>query len=253
MGRISYTDRKCRPVALRKKRSGGNALLRISVFSLLSASPVALGAAQNSTCTGADCLRVLRIRHGTKCGLPESVEVDVQNVSSSLYLRGYVTFKTPKGPIQEATGLVPPGRRENFYVCSGMGEPTIRANTAPDNNVRYPSRRPETTLDDSISSGQSALVFCNCDEDPADSERKCNVAKLECNQNVFAICRSLARVEGTPGTIAYQQSYDPCVKEGMFNCSGKRSQCLTAIRRCPVNQVCNGCTCKVPPGGSGAK
>src|SRR5579872_1497869 len=75
---------------------------------------VGVAAAQNPKCSGSECLAITNIKHGTRCGTSDSIEADIQNVSGSMYLRGYVVYDTPKGPQRVTTGLMKPGEKGKF-------------------------------------------------------------------------------------------------------------------------------------------
>ena len=188
-------------------------------------------------CSGPACMGVSNVRHGTRCGKdPNSIELDVQNISGSLYLRGYVIFATPSGPHRESTGLMKPGAKVNLYACPASGSYILQANTGPDqSHLPYPSDKPK-----------SGLVACQCDEDPNDREHKCRVDKLSCNADVPKRCDFEAKSKGTIDTAIYRKVYDACFAEGMESCALKQSGCLGLIRLCPVSQVCRGCACELP-------
>ena len=191
---------------------------------------------QDPKCAGAACLAVSNVRHGTRCGARDSLELDVQNISTSLYLRGFVVFATPAGPFPERTGLLKHGEKVNLYVCHASGSYSLQANTGPDEgHSPYPSGKP-----------QSGLVFCECDANPNDREHSCNVDKLNCNANVRARCELEAKSKGGRDTADYGKAYDACTAKGIESCALKQSGCLGLIRRCPISQVCSGCVCELP-------
>lgn len=95
-------------------------------------------------CSGSECLVISNVRYGTRCGTSTSVEVDVQNASSTEYLRGWLVYKNSFGITKyEATGLLKPGERRGgkgyspYYQCDAEGAPYGIANTG-DENVKYP-------------------------------------------------------------------------------------------------------------------
>ena len=93
--------------------------------------PAASPRASAADCSGSDCLVILDIRHGTRCGNRASVEVDIRN-DSDQFLRGYVVFTLPTGRKQYSpTGLMRPGEtsKGSQYVCVGTGEVGKVANT----------------------------------------------------------------------------------------------------------------------------
>jgi hypothetical protein len=96
-------------------------------------------------CSGSDCLTILAIHKGTRCGKPNSLQVDVRNDSTE-NLRGYIIITSSSGRKQyEATGLMHPGESlrgpsNPIYVCDsdGTGNVEKAANTGTD--PRYPAR-----------------------------------------------------------------------------------------------------------------
>ena len=110
------------------------------IIALLQALIPTIAAAQKMPkCFGSNCLAMSKIRHGTRCGAHDSIELDVQNVSDSQYLRGYVVFNTPTGPLRVSTGLLKPGQKGNVYTCHASGEPSAIANTGDDQgHLPYP-------------------------------------------------------------------------------------------------------------------
>lgn len=101
------------------------------------------GSAHTSNCAGADCLTILAVRTGTRCGSSTSVEVDARNDSSS-FLRGYVIFNTPTGKLYSPTGLLTPGQilKGANYVCKGDGSASSISNVGSDqNSLRYPPKK----------------------------------------------------------------------------------------------------------------
>jgi hypothetical protein len=94
-------------------------------------------------CEGADCLAVVAVRKGTRCGNSTSFEVDVRNDSKTERLRGYLIFTLPNGKSYYApTGRLDPGGRGTTMTCEsdGTGKFGKVANTGADPN--YP-RHPE--------------------------------------------------------------------------------------------------------------
>jgi len=120
---------------------------RTFTISLLLASlallpPVMPRSDAQAYCAGSECLEISNVRHGTRCGTSDSIEVDIHN-GSPAYLRGYVVFTSPAGKKTFApTGLMPPGKwfRSVEYTCHGIGNPYGIANTG-DMSVRYPPQK----------------------------------------------------------------------------------------------------------------
>jgi hypothetical protein len=78
-------------------------------------------------CIAADCLAILQVRTGTRCGKTSSVEVDLRN-DSDQQLRGYVIFTRADGKKQyEPTGLMKPGQvtKGAQYICDGDGSGNV--------------------------------------------------------------------------------------------------------------------------------
>jgi hypothetical protein len=106
------------------------------------ANGLPLGLGQSSNCSGIDCLTILAVRTGTRCGSPTSVEVDARN-DSSVFLRGYVIFNTPTGKLYSPTGLLTPGQvlKGVNFVCKGDPSASSVSNIGPDLNLlRYPPK-----------------------------------------------------------------------------------------------------------------
>ena len=75
---------------------------------------------------------IIHERRGTRCGNPDSVEIDLRN-DSRKNLRGYALFERSDGRKEKvATGLVYPGGTTNLYICDGTGEYSIRVNFGTD-------------------------------------------------------------------------------------------------------------------------
>jgi len=130
---LPFFEPESAPDAIEARNYRKTAVIAASFFSFC------LGAAQSPPkCSGSDCLVVTNIRHGTRCGTPDSFEADIQNVSS-LYLRGYVYIDTPEGPWKLPTGLMQPGQKGNVYHCHASGKPGVQANTGADkDHLPYP-------------------------------------------------------------------------------------------------------------------
>ena len=112
------------------------AILGVGAFALLVPAPFA------ADCSGSDCLSITKIRYGESCGFKDSMDVEYQNVSSSLYVRGYIVFTTPSGPWYEGVGLLKPGEKGTVYRCHASGAPRALANTGTDpGSLRYPARK----------------------------------------------------------------------------------------------------------------
>jgi len=91
-----------------------------------------------SNCGGSDCLTILTVRTGTRCGSESSVEVDVRN-DSDLYLRGWVIFDVPGRKDYEGTDLLKPGQKARVYVCNGSSSVSRISNVGSDpNTLQYP-------------------------------------------------------------------------------------------------------------------
>jgi hypothetical protein len=175
--------------------------------------------AQTAECRGAQCLIAVKTARGTRCGASDSMEMDVRNASSSLYLLGYVIFLTPSGTQNEATGLLAPGGKANVYVCHALGVPTFAANTNIDKTVL---RYPETKVRD-----PSGLVVRECDTDPDGRVRLCKDENSECQDKVTARCEGLKT----------------CLEPGFAACENTQTQCLARIRRCADGQICAAGAC----------
>ncbi|HLJ87087.1 MAG TPA: hypothetical protein VKZ53_09700 [Candidatus Angelobacter sp.] len=96
----------------------------------------------DKNCQGSACLAIYNVQTGTRCRTTDSIQVDIANESSTLYLRGYVVFDTPTGKVYSPTGELAPGQKMEGvkYVCHGSGTPTALANTSSDrNNLKYPA------------------------------------------------------------------------------------------------------------------
>ena len=118
---------RCRPYAVMALR-GAAAMVFV---------PTA-GRAAND-CTGTECLTILDVRVGTRCGKAASVEADFRN-DSDQHLRGYIVFTLPGGQKRfEPTGFMAPGEKGNQYVCAGTGEVSKVANT--DASPSYPPEK----------------------------------------------------------------------------------------------------------------
>lgn len=182
--------------------------------------------AQDPKCAGKDCLVSVKTSHGARCGAPDSMEMDVKNVSDSLYLRGYVVFLTPTGTQNEATGLLAPGETANVYACHVLGTPSFLANTSPDKNtIRYP----DTKVRDS-----SGLVMRECDSDPDDRVQICRNQNSECKDNADPWC------------AAQQEKSTSCVASRIASCDLTQTRCMARIRRCEKGQVCAAGVCVSP-------
>jgi len=100
-----------------------------------------VGRSTGINCTGSNCLTVLAVRTGTRCGSATSVEVDIRNDSNE-YLRGYVVFDTPGRKIYAPTDIMAPGQVEKGtqFVCKSNSATVSRlANIGPSqNSVKYP-------------------------------------------------------------------------------------------------------------------
>lgn len=100
-----------------------------------------VGPSSGTNCTGSNCLTVLAVRTGTRCGSATSVEVDIRNDSNE-YLRGYVVFDTPGRKIYAPTDIMAPGQVEKGtqFVCKSNSAAVSRlANIGPSQNgVKYP-------------------------------------------------------------------------------------------------------------------
>ena len=124
------------------------------IVRVLRSQPTAAGSppqgAANAYCSGGACLAIYNVRVGTRCGTSDSVEADYGNVSSSLYLRGYLVFRVPSGANQHTeagtndaylpTDLLKPGQEMKGvqYVCHGTGLVTGIANTGDRTAVHLP-------------------------------------------------------------------------------------------------------------------
>lgn len=98
--------------------------------------------AQLPECTGVECVKVISVKYGTRCGnKPNSVSVDIQNASSTMYMMGYAVFATSTGPLRVVTGYVAPGATMNLYNCDSTAAPTFDVNTGPKDTVRAPMYR----------------------------------------------------------------------------------------------------------------
>lgn len=190
-------------------------------------------AAQNSKCAGAGCLAIVRVKHGTRCGAADSLEMDVQNVSGSLYLLGYVIFLTPSGTANESTGLLAPGDTTNVYVCHALGGPTIRANTGFDKDaLRYPDTKVRDT---------SGLVIRECDEDPDALAQTCADQQAECERNIDAWCEQTLGKDSTP------EKSKACAESRAAFCKNTKTECVARIRRCLSGQICAAGACVAIP------
>ncbi len=188
--------------------------------------------AEDAACNGAACLSVVKVKHGTRCAARDSMEMDLKNVSGSLYLRGYVIFLTPEGTQNEATGLLGPGDTANVYACHVLGTPTKIANTGMDKAVL---RYPDTKVRDI-----SGLVIRECDPSPDRLVQECLEEKSECEEKVAPVCE---RTAGSPEDSANKEKYKSCVAEGKATCETERAQCVARIRRCASGQVCGAGAC----------
>jgi hypothetical protein len=98
--------------------------------------------ATTGSCQGRECLSIIAVRKGTRCGTPDSVEVDIRNDSSE-FLRGYVKFETSAPSPAQPTDILKPGeiRRGEHWVCHGTGAVYRISNIGPtDKETTYPKR-----------------------------------------------------------------------------------------------------------------
>jgi hypothetical protein len=151
------------------------------------------------------------------------MEVEVRNVSDSLYLLGYAIFLTPNGTQNEATGLLAPGAKTNVYVCHTLGAPTFAANTNADKSVL---QYPDTKVRDA-----SGLIVRECDSDPDGRVQLCKDEKSECEDKVYAKCEGLKN----------------CVESGSSVCETTEAKCVARIRRCAGGRICAAGACVTIP------
>ena len=172
------------------------------------------------------------IRQGTRCGTVDSIEADIQNVSTTLYLRGYVIYDTLDGRVFDRTGLMKPGQKGNSFACHAAGAPTALAETRTDkDHLNYPPQPwPHA----------SGLALSTCDPNPDALEHACNVRKLECDENSPQWCDQIAKVQGQPDTDAYKRAYSACLDDRMASCEASQSECLAKITRFLNGEACIG-------------
>jgi hypothetical protein len=100
-----------------------------------------VGPSTGTNCTGSNCLTVLAVRTGTRCGSATSVEVDIRN-DSNQYLRGFIVFDTPGRKVYAPTDIMSPGQveRGTQFVCkTNSAAVSTLANIGPSQeSVRYP-------------------------------------------------------------------------------------------------------------------
>jgi hypothetical protein len=116
----------------------GSGLTRDAAIAGANSSNTAGYNAAAGDCDGADCLLVVAVHTGTRCGTTTSVEVDVQNHSDQ-YLRGYVIFDTPHGKSYSPTNLMKPQQLSKglIYSCNADSRVHVIWNIGT-TDVHYP-------------------------------------------------------------------------------------------------------------------